>query len=77
MCNKWRILHRSIDVKLDFAENIVKSICVLHNFVRIRDGITYEDTLHAAPLSNMNRSHIKFELYFVNQGKLHWQDGMI
>lgn len=89
MCNKWRILHRSIDVKLDFAENIVKSICVLHNFVRIRDGITYEDTLHAAPLPNMNRSHTgrairdadkvrtAFTDYFVNEGKLDWQDGMI
>ncbi|KAF5275787.1 hypothetical protein FQR65_LT16532 [Abscondita terminalis] len=89
MCNKWRILHRAIDVKLDFAENIVKTICVLHNFVRIRDGITHEDTIHTAPLSNMNRSQTRravrdadkvrtaFTDYFVNEGKVSWQDSMI
>jgi len=45
MCNKWRILHRPLDVKIDFSENIVKAICVLHNYVRLRDGFKYEDTL--------------------------------
>jgi len=39
-CNKLRILHRRQDVKIDFAENIVKVICVLHNYVR--DGFNYE-----------------------------------
>ncbi|XP_015376186.1 PREDICTED: uncharacterized protein LOC107170550 [Diuraphis noxia] len=41
MCNKWRILHQALDIKIDFAENIVKAICVLHNYVRIRDGFKY------------------------------------
>jgi len=30
MCSKWRILHRPLDVKIDFAETIVKAICALH-----------------------------------------------
>lgn len=30
MCSKWRIRHRPLDVKIEFAENIVKAICVLH-----------------------------------------------
>lgn len=25
MCNKWRTLHKPLDVKIDFAENIVKA----------------------------------------------------
>ncbi|XP_015378544.1 PREDICTED: uncharacterized protein LOC107172762, partial [Diuraphis noxia] len=43
--NKWRIFHRPIDVKVDFAVNIVKCCCVLHNFVRDRDGFSIDDTL--------------------------------
>lgn len=53
MCNKWRILHRPLDVNIDFAEYIVKAICVLHNYVITRDGFSYEDTFFAAPLSNL------------------------
>lgn len=44
MCNKWRILHRPLDININFAEKIVKSICTLHNYVRMRDGYNYEDT---------------------------------
>lgn len=36
--NKWRIFHRPIDVGIDFVESIIKAACVLHNFVRTRDG---------------------------------------
>lgn len=43
MCNKWRILHRPPDVKIDLAETIVKAICALHNYVRVRDGFNYEN----------------------------------
>jgi len=89
MCNKWRILHRPLDVKIDFAENIVKAICVLHSYVRIRDDFKYEDTLYTAPLANLNPSYTgravrdadvirkKFANYFINEGKLEWQDNMI
>ena len=34
LANKWRIFHRSIDVKPDFCDNIVKACCVLHDYVR-------------------------------------------
>lgn len=43
--------------KIDFAENILKVICVLYNYVRIRDGFKYEDTFYTAPLSKLNPSH--------------------
>lgn len=45
MANKWRILHWSLNVALDLAEDLVKAICVLHNYVRVRDGYAFEDTL--------------------------------
>ena len=44
LSNKWRIFHRPIDVKVDSADDIVKC-CVIHNFVRVRDGFTFEDTI--------------------------------
>lgn len=42
LANKWRIFHRPIDVDIDFANNIIKAACVLHNFVRRRDGMREE-----------------------------------
>jgi len=89
MCSKWRILHRPLDVKIDFAETIVKAICALHNYVRVRDGFNYEDTLYTPPLSNLSSTYTgrhvrdadtirnKFTNYFTNEGKLEWQDKMI
>lgn len=89
MCSKGRILHRPLDVKIDFAETIVKAICVLHNYAREIDSFNYEDTLYTAPLSNFSSTYTgrhvrdtdiirnKFTNYFTNEGKLEWQDKMI
>lgn len=38
LSNKWRIFHRPLNVKTDLSIDIVKCCCVLHNFVRSRDG---------------------------------------
>lgn len=85
LCNKWRIFHRAIDVHLHFCEIIVKTCCVLHNFIRKRDGIRFEDTLHECPLDNIEaigtRSSMQgttvrdyFKDYFISpQGSLSWQ----
>lgn len=89
LSNKWRIFHRPIDVNIEFAENIIKACTVLHNYVRIRDGYRYEDTLHLSPLHSITPENIprgsltartardKFANYFVNEGKLSWQNNMI
>lgn len=44
LANKWRIFHTPILVQPDFIDEIVQACCILHNFVRKRDGINYEDT---------------------------------
>jgi hypothetical protein len=44
LANKWRIFHTPILVQPDFIDEIVRACCILHNFVRKRDGINYEDT---------------------------------
>lgn len=44
LSNKWRVLHTVILVEPDFGVSITKACCVLHNFVRRRDGYNLEDT---------------------------------
>lgn len=39
------MFHTPLLVEPDFAEIIVKGACVLHNFVRRRDGINLEESL--------------------------------
>lgn len=43
LCNKWRVLHTPLLVKPDFADDIIKACCILHNYVRQKDGANYED----------------------------------
>nr|CAH7733261.1 unnamed protein product [Callosobruchus chinensis] len=45
LSNKWRIFHTSMTIPPDFAVLVTKTACVLHNFVRRRDGYRFEDTL--------------------------------
>lgn len=86
LSNKWRILHRPIDVKVDFAVDIVKSCCVLHNFVRDRDGFNFDDTLtingfeefdvfdNSGTNRNTNRFRDALSHYFMSdEGQLPWQ----
>lgn len=88
LVNKWRIFHRPLNVDIEFAENIIKACCVLHNYVRLRDGYRYEHTLFETPLSGMRTITIRpstrsrntrdiFADYFMNEGQLPWQDKMI
>jgi hypothetical protein len=53
LCNKWRIFHRAIDVRQDFCDEIVKTFCILHSFVRQRDGFQFQDTLYECPLESI------------------------
>lgn len=87
LANKWRIFHRPIDVREEFAIAIVQACCVLHNFVRDRDGYKFSDTLYVPPelqeipqdrTSRSSRSSAcyrdLFADYFMNDGRLEWQD---
>ena len=85
LANKWRIFHRPLNVSLSLAEDNIKVCCVLHNFVRDRDGVRIENTLTVEGLFDMEpaagptsrlASHLKnkFADYFVSdQGALPWQ----
>lgn len=85
LANKWRIFHRPIDVSIDFCDTIIKSCCLLHNFVRKRDGINFTDTAYECPLQSVNiEPHDRtisavnirnyFATYFTSpQGSVPWQ----
>ncbi len=87
LSNKWRIFHRPIDTSVQFADDIVKACCVLHNFVRIRDGYQAEDTLQIIGWEDTDMGNIitgsradpqkvrdAFADYFVsNEGEIPYQ----
>lgn len=89
LANKWRIFHKPINVNMDLVNDIVKSACVLHNFVRDRDGYLFEDTLNnpltetiaADSVRRNNRTALSyrdlFADYFTTEGRLEWQDNYI
>ncbi|KAJ8952286.1 hypothetical protein NQ318_007454 [Aromia moschata] len=44
LANKWRIFHTPILVRPELINDIVKASCILHNFVRQRYGVSYEES---------------------------------
>lgn len=87
LAGKWRILQKPLNVDFDFAEAIVKATCVLHNFVRQRDGgrddpddysqHMLQDTINdgTSRANNLGLScREQFTKYFVNIAPLPWQN---
>ncbi|XP_060846013.1 uncharacterized protein LOC132925656 [Rhopalosiphum padi] len=84
LANKWNVLHTTILVEPDFCDHIIKAYCVLHNFVRKRDGCNYYENIadtayinyledfqgHGRRHINQNGMEIRdnFANYFINQG---------
>lgn len=85
IASKWRLFQRSLDVQVDFAIDIIKSACVLHNFVRKRDGYKFEDLLYQESLDKLPVQGVRgttegiqardyFATYFTSpHGSLSWQ----
>lgn len=89
LANKWRIFHRRINVNTDFAKDIIKACCILHNFVRERDSFNFEHTLTDELNSLQQQENVRFcvaantirdlfSTYFEsNIGSVSWQDSKI
>lgn len=91
LANKWRIFHRPLNVDIDLAEKIIKAACILHNFVRKRDGNATHDCSNpsSSAFGNFNKdvksrgnpraldNRDLFKNYFVNVAPLDWQDKYI
>ncbi|XP_046688968.1 protein ANTAGONIST OF LIKE HETEROCHROMATIN PROTEIN 1-like [Homalodisca vitripennis] len=85
MSNKWRVMHSCILVNPIFATKIIQSCCVLHNYVKRRDGYIFEESLTcdmdclvgAAVGSGRSNGLVVRDLfceYFNGPGALNWQN---
>lgn len=87
LSNKWRILHRPLNTSVKFSEDIVKACCILHNFVRKRDGYNFQHTLNVVGFENEEHTGIQtlrpcttrdiLKDYFMNEGSISWQENRI
>lgn len=85
LSNKWRVMHSVILVSPEFVTTIVMCCCVLHNYVKKRDGFIFEDSL-TCEMVNMeemptvggrcNGLAVRdlFAEYFNGPGAVTWQD---
>lgn len=73
LVQKWRVFLRPLEVKVDTATLIVKTACVLHNYVKSKtpaqdfEYLSEPDHTHVQPFQNINRCHgrpanISFEI---------------
>lgn len=58
MSKKWRVFQTNILVEADAAVIITKACCVLHNFVRRRDGFSVEDTMSSSCMASVQRREV-------------------
>ena len=92
LSNKWRIFHRPLNVDKSLAKDIVKAACVLHNYVRSKDGYEFDDTLAIEGVTPLRHCHAmssrgsrdalsireKFADYFMTpEGSLPWQHSKV
>lgn len=85
LSNKWRIFHRPMNVTTELAVDITKACCVLHNYVREKNGINFQDTLSIDGFDDVNTTYSDrgtrsasdmrntFADYFSSVGAVPWQ----
>ncbi|CAH1969151.1 unnamed protein product, partial [Acanthoscelides obtectus] len=90
MSGKWRILLKPIETKIETAINIVKAICILHNFVIEQEGFKTNKECQTGFSGDINPStytHSQYRFsedakrtreiltnYFVTTGAVEWQN---
>lgn len=90
LSSKFKIFHRPLNVSSDLATKIIHTCCILHNFVKERDGSAFDDTLTVtgfqdfkSSVHNRGTPHAldvrqKFTKYFMSdKGSLPWQMNII
>nr|CAI5842908.1 unnamed protein product [Callosobruchus analis] len=89
LASRFQIYHIAINVQSENIEKIVMSACVLHNFLIEHTPSSYGYYTTDSNMENLQRRHqgnimsdaknvrIEFSNYFVNEGKVPWQDYFI
>lgn len=65
LSSKWRIFHRPMNLKYHNCVAVIKACCALHNYVRDRDGVRFQDTLQVTGLLG---SHYEQETNILQRG---------
>ncbi|XP_068126549.1 uncharacterized protein [Hyperolius riggenbachi] len=58
LANKWRVFYAPIQLEANFVHDIIKTACILHNVVLLRDGFVFEHTLNN-PLHDVSWSTVR------------------
>lgn len=86
LTNKFRLFHRPMNIDIDLVNDVIKCCCILHNFIRIREGYAAEHTLVIHGLRDIESSELernargnqirdRFANYFITEdGRVEWQD---
>jgi len=60
LSNKWKIFHKPINANLNLSILLVKTCCTLHNYVRTRDGLIFEDMMSVEGLFEIEQNSSGF-----------------
>lgn len=88
LAHKWRIFQRPLNVDINLSIKIIKACCVLHNFVRERHGVAFEEMLFSGEADNLleipqssfqtgiSGENVRNNLadFFINVDPLPWQN---
>ncbi|CAH2101084.1 unnamed protein product [Euphydryas editha] len=58
LSTKWRVLHTAINTNVKNTIKTIEATCVLHNFVRRREGINFEEQLRTSNLRDVQTSRL-------------------
>lgn len=90
LVSKFRLLEQPMRCKIETAESLIKAACVLHNFVRMREGIfstpSHPSTIDAMGYQNIHNQGIQpaetaecyrdllCEYFLSDEGQVPWQE---
>ena len=74
--NKWRIFRRATGVCPDFCDVTVKTCCILHNFVRQKDGFQFQGTLYECLLESITAVGTRGNVTGTDMGRRAQRTGM-
>jgi len=90
LVSKFRLFEQPIGCKIETAESLIKAACVLHNFVRMREGIfstpSHPSSIDAMAYQNIDNQGIRptraaefnrdllCEYFVSDEGQAPWQE---
>lgn len=58
LVSKFRLFEQPIACKIETAESLIKAACILHNFIRVREGV-FSTPSHPSTIDSMGYQNIQ------------------